>query len=79
MTVNGLVFNRKNRANRKNSREFNRYIIESRNRSVCDDGNGNRECIGSGNMAYVITAMKKHRNCMQMDVQLRPLCVNEKR
>ena len=58
MTVSGLVFNRKNRANGNNSREFNRFMIESRNRRVYGDGNEDRECIGSGNMAWIITAMK---------------------
>ena len=52
------MFNRKNRANGKNSREFNRCMIESRDRRVCGDSNGDRKCIGSGNMAWVITAMK---------------------
>ena len=58
MPVSGLVFNRKNRANGKNGREFNRYMIESRNRRVKSNGNGDRERIGSGNMAWIITAMK---------------------
>ena len=58
MTLSGVVFNRKNRANGKNSREFIRCMIESRNRSVWGNSNADREYIGSGNMACVITAMK---------------------
>ena len=58
MPVSGLVFNRKNRANGKKIREFNWCMIESRNTRVGGYGNGDKECIGSGNMAWIITAIK---------------------